>query len=233
MEHDTRPDSGFWQAHEMISSFCATSVTVYLSRRFPRFAAAHILYNSTIRCEVILFCIIIDGSMAFRTQSSKYGSDLTIQEAVKELRARLGDSQQTFATNIGVSMTALNHYEKDWVPPLELLLRFREMARERHYDDLRTVFDREYQPKLQRLLKDTPVNHVGLDLEKAWGDLHITFTSRAEFNRAKEFLKEFNAWRDSDEGRGQIRASELEAQRKLLQLNEASEQTTRKKRKAS
>ena len=65
---------------------------------------------------------------------------MELTEAVKELRLRLKESQQAFATRLGISIRGLVNYEKDRDPPLILLLKLAAIARESGEDELSYVF---------------------------------------------------------------------------------------------
>jgi len=65
---------------------------------------------------------------------------MELPEAVKELRLRLKESQQAFATRLGISIRGLVNYEKDRDPPLILLLKLAALARETGEESLSHVF---------------------------------------------------------------------------------------------
>ncbi|MGA8594566.1 MAG: helix-turn-helix transcriptional regulator [Bryobacteraceae bacterium] len=66
---------------------------------------------------------------------------MKLTDAVKALRLSLSESQQAFATRLGISIRALVNYEKDREPPLTLLLRLSAVAREAGKEGLAGVFE--------------------------------------------------------------------------------------------
>ncbi len=60
--------------------------------------------------------------------------------AVKELRAHVGESQQAFATRLGLSIRALANYEKDRNPTGRALLSLASAADEAGRHDLADLF---------------------------------------------------------------------------------------------
>src|SRR4051812_19934873 len=56
--------------------------------------------------------------------------------AVRELRAALGDSQQSFAGRIGVSMRAVANYEKDRIASAKALYQLAKLASQSGKPDL-------------------------------------------------------------------------------------------------
>ncbi len=65
---------------------------------------------------------------------------MELTKAVKALRGRLNESQQAFATRLGISIRGLVNYEKDREPPLALLLKLAAVAREADDEKLANVF---------------------------------------------------------------------------------------------
>ena len=65
---------------------------------------------------------------------------MELTEAVKALRARLNESQQAFATRLGISIRGLANYEKERDTPLALLLKLAAVAREAGDEKLAEVF---------------------------------------------------------------------------------------------
>jgi transcriptional regulator with XRE-family HTH domain len=65
---------------------------------------------------------------------------MKLNEAVKELRGLLNESQQAFATRLGISIRGLVNYEKDRDPPLALLLKLAAVARAAGNEKLADVF---------------------------------------------------------------------------------------------
>ncbi len=65
---------------------------------------------------------------------------MELTKAVKMLRTQVGESQQVFATKLGISIRGLVNYEKDREPPLALLLKLAAIARDTGNDNLADVF---------------------------------------------------------------------------------------------
>jgi len=61
-------------------------------------------------------------------------------DAVKQLREHLGDSQQAFATRVGLSIRAVANYEKDRIPTGEVLTALYRVARASGEDRLAKIF---------------------------------------------------------------------------------------------
>jgi len=60
--------------------------------------------------------------------------------AVKQLRKRLGESQQVFATRLGLSIRAVANYEKDRLPDGRALAAMHIAARDAGYSELAETF---------------------------------------------------------------------------------------------
>jgi transcriptional regulator with XRE-family HTH domain len=69
---------------------------------------------------------------------------MTIHEAIKALRKHMGKSQQAFATELGMSISALSNYERNRTPDLKQLLMFKGAAYQALRFDLADVFDAAY-----------------------------------------------------------------------------------------
>lgn len=69
---------------------------------------------------------------------------MKINEAVKELRAKLGWSLQKFATAIDVSMTSVVKYEAGRNPTGRVLVNLTRLANENNYRDLAAIFHRAF-----------------------------------------------------------------------------------------
>jgi transcriptional regulator with XRE-family HTH domain len=65
-------------------------------------------------------------------------------EAVKALRGHLNESQQAFATRLGLSIRAVANYEKDRTPSGLALERLMRAAHESNREDLTDVFRAAY-----------------------------------------------------------------------------------------
>ncbi len=68
--------------------------------------------------------------------------------AVKELRERLGDTQQAFASRLGVSISAVTNYERNRIPTGRSLVKLMQTADAYGYSDLAMVFQDELSEEL-------------------------------------------------------------------------------------
>jgi transcriptional regulator with XRE-family HTH domain len=74
-----------------------------------------------------------------------------LSEAVRELRARLGWSQQSFSNRLGVALNTIARYETSREPSGEALLKLDHIALLNHHWDLSSLFQIHY---LDDVLKD-------------------------------------------------------------------------------
>jgi transcriptional regulator with XRE-family HTH domain len=65
---------------------------------------------------------------------------MTVNQAVRALRKHMGKTQQAFATATGISISALNNYERQRRPELKRLHVFHWFAQQAEREDLRKVF---------------------------------------------------------------------------------------------
>ena len=81
-------------------------------------------------------------------------SDLvTVHEAIRELRHEMGLSQQAFATTLGLSISAVQKYEKDRVPAPRVLGRLGRFAQK---NDL-YVLAETLRASIAEMLNETPL----------------------------------------------------------------------------
>ena len=66
---------------------------------------------------------------------------MELTEAVRLLRVEIGETQQTFATKLGISIRGLVNYEKTREPPLPLLLKLAAVAHEAGQKHLADLFE--------------------------------------------------------------------------------------------
>jgi len=66
--------------------------------------------------------------------------EVTVPAAVRALRASLGESQQAFATRIGISIRALANYEKNRLPSGKALFKMMDLVAESGREDWRALF---------------------------------------------------------------------------------------------
>jgi transcriptional regulator with XRE-family HTH domain len=101
---------------------------------------------------------------------------MTISEAVKEFRSKLGYSQQKFATVMNLALRSVARYEADQIPRRATLEQFSIIAEERGFEDLAGVF-RHY------IAAKNEENYARLQLavRKASNDLHISISDSRKF----------------------------------------------------
>lgn len=77
--------------------------------------------------------------------------DLT--QAVRQLRAVTGETQQSFAQRLGLSIRAITNYEKDRAPNSPALFRLAKLARQLGRYDLAQVFSSALSAELQEVVE--------------------------------------------------------------------------------
>jgi transcriptional regulator with XRE-family HTH domain len=92
---------------------------------------------------------------------------MDLAKAVRDLRSLTGDSQQAFASRLGLSMRAIANYEKDRIPTGRALYQLSILARELDRPDLADGFS----SALSAQLKDT-VEPLTAE-ERAWSNALI------------------------------------------------------------
>lgn len=140
----------------------------------------------------------MDWAAAFRAAQSQLAHDNTatdegtvsrienVQQAIRLLRRTLGDSQQEFANRVGVSIGSVVHYEKDRMPPVEVLGYLLALAREIEAPALTAYFNEAFKNKLHssaRHLIDASRQRVPVDTEKEW----VWATAAVEILRHEEY----------------------------------------------
>lgn len=88
---------------------------------------------------------------------------MNLIQAVRELREKLGDSQQAFATRLGISIRAVANYEKDRAPAMETLSTLSRVADQAGERELANVFLAELGRKLH-------LNTPGVMMAAQWDD---------------------------------------------------------------
>jgi transcriptional regulator with XRE-family HTH domain len=132
--------------------------------------------------------------------------DLT--SAVRKLRGSVGESQQAFATRLGISIRALANYEKDRQPSGRALASLAKAAESAGEKDLIAVFENAL---LQELGRGVPMSVID--------DLQIKLL------RAEVTACELNSFAQNAKQRGILRslnAQLSEIQRVLKQANPLS-----------
>jgi len=125
----------------------------------------------------------------------------SLPAAVVELRGKLGQSQQIFATNLGISIRALANYEKDRTPPIELLLSLSSLAQGIADDALARTFSEAFTDRLFASLQGRRVRL--LRVEQPPGKVHsglllLTISNREQTKHAIRFFQEFAKLPDSE-----------------------------------
>lgn len=78
---------------------------------------------------------------------------MQINAAVKKLREVAGETQQAFATRLGISIRGLANYESNRVPPLVVLARLQQFVKElegRAPETVRKAIDRSFLGELPK-----------------------------------------------------------------------------------
>jgi transcriptional regulator with XRE-family HTH domain len=95
-----------------------------------------------------------------------------VNKAFKELRKRLGYTQQSFAADLGLVLRTITHYEKDRTPPPNLINHLAGLAYKHEHKDLFQVF------------YDAWIGEVGVSIENwnAYLDLMEAMSAIEEFH---------------------------------------------------
>jgi transcriptional regulator with XRE-family HTH domain len=134
---------------------------------------------------------------------------MKLTEAVKALRLNLTESQQAFATRLGISIRALVNYEKDREPPLPLLLKLAAVAREAGKENLAGIFQREFYEQILHATEGHRISFLQED-EKAGknsGLMLLTF-GHGQFEYASAFLTALKQMREAENPRVRTKAQE-------------------------
>ena len=65
-----------------------------------------------------------------------YPLEISVPEAIRELRTRLGRTQQQFANDLGLAIRTIAHYESDRIPKPAQMVVFANLAAEKKQIDL-------------------------------------------------------------------------------------------------
>jgi transcriptional regulator with XRE-family HTH domain len=114
---------------------------------------------------------------------------MKLTEAVKALRLGLSESQQAFATRLGISIRALVNYEKDREPPLALLLKLSAVAREAGKENLAGIFEWAFYEQISNATAGHLISFLQEDEREGQnsGLMLLTFGS-GQFDYASAFL---------------------------------------------
>ena len=110
---------------------------------------------------------------------------MTVSEAVKALRERLHESQQAFATRLGISIRGLVNYEKYRAPPLVLLLKLAAVARDAGETELAYAFEWAFYDEVAKATMGHRISYL-LGVDDAKGLLLMTL-GPGEFEYASAF----------------------------------------------
>ena len=92
---------------------------------------------------------------------------MNLNQAVRKLRLTTGDTQQSFAQRLGLSMRAIANYEKDRVPNGPALYRLAKLARQVGRPDLAQIFSSALSEEFHDAVEPMTTE------EKAWSDAVI------------------------------------------------------------
>lgn len=114
---------------------------------------------------------------------------MELTEAVRALRLRLKESQQAFATRLGISIRGLVNYEKDREPPLALLLKLAAVARESGDENLADIFQWGFYEQITTAMQGYRIAFLQEDqrADENPGLLLMTF-AHGQFEYASAFL---------------------------------------------
>jgi transcriptional regulator with XRE-family HTH domain len=132
-----------------------------------------------------------------------------MSEAIRELRNKIGESQQVFATNLGISIRALTNYESRddaRTPPLEVLLNLATLATNAGHPDLARPFVHEFRQHLASTLID---QRIAFHMEEPpkgkpgplEGLLMLSARDHDEFLYTGAFFEAYTDFSSDDEGR--------------------------------
>jgi transcriptional regulator with XRE-family HTH domain len=157
---------------------------------------------------------------------------MNLNRAVQELRRAAGESQQSFAQRLGLSMRAIANYEKDRVPNGPALFRLAKLARQIGRTDLSQIFSSALSQEFHEALEPmTPE-------EKVWSDAVLALlrnrdlTDWPEVGRLIVGALERLAKRKGDEEGEDLYAVLLEARYTLINTAERQFVTLAKARQA-
>src|SRR5260370_28568989 len=90
-----------------------------------------------------------------------------ITSAIKDLRRKLGDTQPAFASRLGLSVSAIEIYEKDRKPTLRVLAQLMRLAHSHGFIELATAFQEELEKELGHpVLRIAPSKTVYLERDE-------------------------------------------------------------------
>src|SRR5665213_20412 len=92
---------------------------------------------------------------------------MNLNQAVRKLRLTTGDTQQSFAQRLGLSMRAIANYEKDRVPNGPALYRLAKLARQVDQPHLAQIFSSALSEEFHEAVEPMTTE------EKAWSDAVI------------------------------------------------------------
>ena len=128
---------------------------------------------------------------------------MSLTEAVRELRKHLSESQQAFATRLGLSIRALANYEKDRAPTGKALAALAHTAAEAGRHDLSYEF-------MRALARELGLSKLKLGLfsnepasKNPTGYMLVTFEGRNAQDYVRAFFETFGryAYGNADEKR--------------------------------
>jgi transcriptional regulator with XRE-family HTH domain len=114
-------------------------------------------------------------------------------EAIRSLRDRLGDTQESFAARLGLSKRAVANYEKDRRPTAGALVRLARLASDADMGRETTTFMLELGEDLGlKEIKGGVMSHSHSTNPKGYMLIHLDSREAIEF--ASAFFQRFRAW---------------------------------------
>ena len=122
---------------------------------------------------------------------------MDLNDAVRELRRHTGDSQQAFATRLGLSISAIANYERNRAPTGRSLAQLQRLAKEVRREDLWNIF--------RNALND----ELGLSVDEGVSYPTQFRKSNEAAHWALEYIIGLRARPDTNAGRDAIKVLEL------------------------
>jgi transcriptional regulator with XRE-family HTH domain len=112
----------------------------------------------------------------------RYAEATMTSEAVRALRQRLGLTQQSFATRLGLSIRAVANYEKDRVPAARILSRLASVSQQEGHSDLKLAFMKAlFNQIAAETASGTYEEWARRETEKIWCEVVVVLLRDPEF----------------------------------------------------
>jgi transcriptional regulator with XRE-family HTH domain len=138
-----------------------------------------------------------------------------VVRAVKALRKQLGDSQQAFATRLGLSIRAIANYEKDRIPTGMALVSLARAASEAGQQELVNTFMTALMDELG--LIDIPFSLLSM----AWRGDHPHGLILAHFDEMEAIQYACTFWHVLEDFKSNVTEKKARARKRLRELKAA------------